>query len=78
MRNVRFAIRQLAAAPGFTAVAVLTLALGIGLNTAMFSILNTFLLRPPPYLEPDRLFRLDRTSAQQQDGAHPAPNYLEL
>jgi putative ABC transport system permease protein len=78
MRNVRFAIRQLAAAPGFTTVAVLTLALGIGLNTAMFSILNTFLLRPPPYLEPDRLFRLDRTSAQQQDGAHPAPNYLEL
>jgi putative ABC transport system permease protein len=78
MRNVRFALRQLAAAPGFTTLAVLTLALGIGLNTAMFSILNTFLLRPPPYPEPHRLFRLDRTSAQQPDGAHPSPNYPEL
>ena len=42
MRNVRFAIRQLAAAPGFTAVAILTLALGIGLNTAMFRLLMGF------------------------------------
>ena len=78
MGSLRFALRQLAAAPGFTAVAVLTLALGIGLNTAMFSVLNTFLLRPPPYPEPHRLFRLDRTSAQQQDGAHAAPNYFDL
>jgi predicted permease len=78
MRNVRFALRQLAAAPGFTAVAILTLALGIGLNTAMFSVMNTFLLRPPPYPDSDRLFRLDRTSAQQQEGSHPAANYVEL
>ena len=78
MSHFRFALRQLAADPGFTALAVVTLALGIGLNTAMFSILNTFLLRPPPYPESDRLFRLDRTSAQQQDASHAPPNYLEL
>ena len=78
MRTVRFAIRQLAAAPGFTATAVITLALGLGLNTAMFSVLNTFLLRPLPYQEQDRLFQLERTSAQQPNLAHKGPNYVAI
>jgi hypothetical protein len=65
MNDVRFAFRQLLKNPGFTTVVVLTLALGIGANTAIFSVVDTLLVRPLPVPEPQRLVLLGQ---MQRDG----------
>src|SRR5688572_30292518 len=76
-QDVRFALRMLQKHKGFTIVSALTLALGIGVNTAMFSVLNTFLFGSLPYPQSERLVRVWRTSPHSQYWPFSAANFFD-
>jgi putative ABC transport system permease protein len=77
MNDLKFAFRQLLKNPGFTAVAVLTLALGIGANTAIFSVVNAVLLRPLPYPDSERLVWLAERGPEWNGGSISWPNFAD-
>lgn len=72
------ALRRLRSSPGFTVVALLTLALGIGVNTSMFSVLRTVAVRTLPYADGDNLVYVHRTSEHSQNWPHSVANFLDL
>ncbi|HEY2459959.1 MAG TPA: ABC transporter permease [Candidatus Acidoferrum sp.] len=76
-KNLQFAFRMLLKSPGFTIVAVLMLALGIGANTAIFSILNSVLLRPLPYKDPSQLIIMMESSQRLKEISVPYPDFFD-
>ena len=76
-QDLRFTLRSLRRQPAFTAIVVITLALGIGANTAIFSVINGVLLKPLPYREPDRLVMLWETVPGNERPFVSYPNYVD-
>ena len=75
LQDLHFGARMLRKSPGFSAIAVMTLALGIGANTAIFSVVNTVLVRPLPYRDPGKLVWVDEYWPRMNDNMVPNPDY---
>src|SRR5262245_23803476 len=80
LQDLKFSFRLLAKSPGFAAAAISVLALGIGLNTAMFSFVHALIFQPRPYPEPDRIVQIYTHDEKQPDRyrAFDYPAYREL
>ena len=77
INDIRYALRTMLKSPGFSSIAVLALALGIGANTAIFSVVNSVLLRPLPYKDPNRLVHVHRMQPPIERGPISRPDFFE-
>ena len=78
IKDIRYGIRSLLKRPGFTAIAIITLALGIGASTAIFSVVDGVLLRPLPYPNADRMVQIREVNARGSQMPVTEPNFLDV